>query len=370
MLGIDRVSLAFALVTALGVGAAGAAGCSGGGETAATGGTGGTGGSTSSSSTASSSSSASSSSTGGPGRSWGVPSCPVKTPKVFAVNKLYFGDGNSGEWKKFGFNIDGLTSTGASKDVCQPNAGGMPGTAYPDGDMGIDNSFGKNLLPTILSLYPTWTTDVNNAIAQGVFTALLELSCLPPTGDVKTFTTKLFGATALGKIPKWDGTDKWPVEPELLSNPMDPQSSTILFPASSVKGTAYDSGKDVTVILTVPIQTMSSSTSIKLTLHSARLIMTLSADRTSATSGMIGGVLNTEEFVAEVKKIGALLGLCGQSLFDGLLTQIRQASDIMTDGTQDTSQTCDGISMGLGFDVVEAQMGDVGPSTPMGNACQ
>jgi hypothetical protein len=97
--------------------------------------------------------------------------------------------------------------------------------------------------------------------------------------------------------------------------------------------------------------------------------MTLSADRKSATLGTIGGVLNTEEFVAELKKVGALLDLCNSSLFDSLITQVRQASDIMSDGTQDPTKTCDGISMGLNFEMGQAQLGDVGPVMPMGAAC-
>jgi len=188
-------------------------------------------------------------------------------------------------------------------------------------------------------------------------------------GDAPVMETKLFGGTALGVMPKWDGMDKWPVTPELLSNPMDPESSTISFKQSSILGTTWDSGKGVTFIVTVPVTTVNKATSIKLTLHSAQATMTLSADRKSATAGMLGGVLNTEEFVAEVKKVGYLLGYCGNPLFDGLITSIRQASDIMTDGTQDPNKTCDGISMGLGFEMAEALLGPVGMPMPMGMAC-
>src|SRR5262249_1114457 len=154
-----------------------------------------------------------------------------------------------------------------------------------------------------------------------------------------SFETKLFGTTALGMNPKFDGTDKWPIAPELLSDPMDPESSTVLFEHSSVKNDVFDSGKDVIVILAVPIQTQTNTLSIKLTLHSARVTMNLSADRKSAVGGMIGGVLNTEEFVAEIEKVRALVGKCGDAGFDAIETQLRQASDIMTDGTQDPTKT-------------------------------
>lgn len=357
MLGNYRIQYALAFMTAVAVGCADSANTedSGGKD-----GSGGQGGSTSSSSVASG--------TGGAGGSGGGPTC-MGEGTVLAATELFFGEGNSGEWKTVGINIDGLVSTAASKDLCKPNADAPTSTPYPDGDQGIDNSFGKNLLPLVLSLYPTWVSDINNNIAKGFFTALLKMYCLPPTDDVPVFTTKLFGGTTLGAVPKFDGTDKWPVAPELLSNPMDPESSSLIFDKSSVTGTMFDSGKDKTFILTVPIKTQSNSTSIKLTLYAAQVTMTLAEDRKSAKSGMISGVLNTEEFVAEVKKIGALLGLCEGQVFTNLITKVRQASDIMTDGSQDPNKTCDGISMGLGFEMKEVQLGEVGPVSPVGASC-
>jgi hypothetical protein len=366
MLGSDRVRFAIALVTTV---TAVAVGC-GGNETVSTtstsggdGGSGGGSGTTASSSVTSTSAEASSSSTGGL-------TCMSGQGTALAATKLVFGEGNSGQWKKVGFNLDGQTTTASATDVCKPNSGAMTNAPYPDGDQGIDNSFGKNLLPLIISLYPNWVTDINNGISSGFFTVLLKLSCLPPTGDVPAFTTKLFGGTALGSMPKFDGTDLWPVSPELLTNTMDPESSAVLFNNSSVTGTMFDAGKDETFILTVPIKTDTASTSIKLTLYAAKTTMTLGADRKSATNGRIGGVLNTEEFVAEMKKVGALLGLCDSALFDGLITQVRQSSDIMADGTQDPTKICDGISMGLGFEMKEVLIGGVGPKAPEGASCQ
>jgi hypothetical protein len=360
MLGNVRIYGALALATAGAV----AASCGGGGETTGSGGSGGQ----ASTSTASSASS-NASSTASSGGSGGGMMCPPTDGTAFAITKINFGDGNSGQWKKLGFNLDGLVSTGNSTDVCMPNDGGSAGTAYPDGDNGIDNSFGKNLLPTIIGVYPTWPADVNTSIQDGDFNTLLKLYCLPPKGDTSNMTTKLFGGAPLGMTPKFDGTDMWPVAPELLSDPMDPESSTIVFSKSSVTGSLYDSGKDQTFILTVPVKSSQRSGFIKLTLHAAHVTMKLSADRKSATGGVIGGVLNTDEFVAEVKKILWVFGYCDPSVSDAIITQVKQASDIMTNGTQNPNKTCDGISMGLGFEMQEVQIGDVGMPATMGMTC-
>ncbi|MBK8252222.1 MAG: hypothetical protein IPK82_06085 [Polyangiaceae bacterium] len=363
MLGSYRSQVALAIA----LGALFTVGCDGD-TTQTTSGTGGQGGETTSTSTTGGSggTTTSTSSTGGTG---GGLTCENNEGVVLAVTSLSFGEGDSGQWKSVGYNLDGLETTAVSKDVCQPNSGAATSTPYPDGDMGIDNSFGKNLVPLILSLYPTWVDDVNNGIQKGIFTSLLKLDCVPPTGDVPSFTSRLYGATDLGTAPKFDGTDQWPVAPELLSDPNDPFSSTVIFAGSSIKDNLYDSGPNQTYILTVPLKTQTQTTSIKLTLYAARTTMTLAEDRKSATSGTIGGVVNTEDVVAEVKKIGALLDLCDTAILDSMLSQVRQASDIMADGTQDPNQTCDGISIGLKFEMKEAQIGSVGPASPVGDSC-
>ena len=213
---------------------------------------------------------------------------------------------------------------------------------------------------------------------NGIFSVLLKMYCLPPTGDVDGMTTKLFGGTALGisadgggtqMAPKWDGTDQWPVEPNLLSNPNDPESSSIIMPGTSVHGQTYDTGKNQTFVLTLPLNLNGQSSSLKLTMYAAEATMTFATGRTSATGGILGGVLNTEEFVAEIAKVADLLGYCSNSIYPTLITKIRQASDIMADGTQDPTKVCNGISVGLGFQMKEVLRGPVGPAAVNGAAC-
>ena len=83
---------------------------------------------------------------------------------------------------------------------------------------------------------------------------------------------------------------------------------------------------------------------------------------------MIGGVIDTELLVGELAKIAGSFdaSLCPPSAtFESISQQIRQASDILIDGTQDPNKTCNAISIGLGFDAQEAGWGsayDVAPS--------
>jgi hypothetical protein len=169
--------------------------------------------------------------------------------------------------------------------------------------------------------------------------------------------------------PKFDGTDVWPVAPELLSNVNDPESSTISFGTSSVIGTTFDSGPNQTLALRLPMSVNGTTTWLNLKLYAARVTMTLSADRTTATGGMLGGVLNTEALVTELGKVGALIDMCTSPSFANLITTVRQASDIMADGTQDPAKACDGISIGFTFQMNQVQRGNVGPATPSGPSC-
>ena len=75
------------------------------------------------------------------------------------------------------------------------------------------------------------------------------------------------------------------------------------------------------------------------------------------------GVLDTDEFIKEIKK--AIYAI--NPLFCGLTGQVepqmRQASDILVDGTQSAAKTCNGISIGFGFTMKQMQLGGVGPKT-------
>ncbi|MFO0760831.1 MAG: hypothetical protein U0359_30420 [Byssovorax sp.] len=164
----------------------------------------------------------------GTGGSGGSPpaECSPHSGTVFAINHIFFGDTNpdgspnkSNGWKQYGFDIDGKTSTAASVDVCQPNSGGAKSNAYPDGDNGIDNSFGHNILPMLLQFAATFPQQANQNIADGDFTVILHLTDLGAGADQTPILGRMYGSTPLGAPAKFDGTDCWPVAPETLANP-------------------------------------------------------------------------------------------------------------------------------------------------------
>lgn len=89
----------------------------------------------------------------------GAPAPDGAGSTVLAIKKLYLGDTNRdgtankvNGWKQYGYDIDGLASTATSTDLCKPRNNTSPKNVYPDGDKGIDNSFGKNILTIILGI--------------------------------------------------------------------------------------------------------------------------------------------------------------------------------------------------------------------------
>jgi hypothetical protein len=281
---------------------------------------------------------------------------------VLAINKLDFGDVGmkTDNSQKLGFDIDGLVSTAGSTDLCQPANGGDKTIVYPDGTNGIDNAFGKNILPLLLNIAPGFSDSITTNITDGAFTIMLDFVGLTAAADQPSVVTRLYGGTDLGAPPAFDGKDCWPVTPELLTNVADIKSSTVIFDKSSIVGNKWSSGVAQTLKLTVP----AGGATITLTIHKAQVTLNLSADHKTATGGLIGGVLDTDEFVTEVKKAIFAInpGYC--ALVGAVEKQIRQDSDILKDGSQDKTKSCDGISIGFGFTMNEVQLGGVGPKAP------
>ena len=231
---------------------------------------------------------------------------------------------------------------------------------YPDGSNGIDNSFGANVLPLLLSLAPGFSDSVTANITDGSFTIMLDFVGIGAGADQPSLVTRLYGGGALGMPPAFDGKDCWPVTPELLKDPADIKSSTVSFDKSSIVGNKWSSGVAGTIQLTVP----AGPGTITLNIHKAQVVLDLSADHLSATGGLIGGVLDTDEFVTEVKKAVYGINPVYCAAISTVETKIRQASDIINDGSQDKTKTCNGISIGFGFTMKQVQLGGVGPKTP------
>lgn len=289
---------------------------------------------------------------------------------MLAVSKLYLGDTDFNDapdkangWKQFGRNIDGKISTAASLDLCQPLANANKASVYPDGNSGIDNAFSKNILPIFLGLVPNVSDSVNQSIANGSFTIEVDLVNLAPAADQGPFTARLYTGTQLGSAPKFDGTDCWPVAPEGLTNAQDITSAKVGFSTAQLTSNAFASGPTAAAF---PVTITVQGFPLSLNLHDVQVTADLNAMHDDTVDGQISGILDVTELSDTVRQLAGSFdaSLCNGATIDSILTQIRQASDILLDGTQDPQKSCEGISIGLGFKAHVVTFGAVGPASP------
>jgi hypothetical protein len=308
--------------------------------------------------------------TGGSGGSGG---CNAVDGLVLAMNEIFLGDVDyahqtvADAWQLFGVDVDGDATVADFSGHCLPNNGADPATVFPDGNFGVDNAFGKIVMPLLNALIPGVANQANLAITQGQFTLTLALEGL--TGATQDpLTTRYYGLAPLGGAPLWDGSDCWQVLQEDLTDPTDIESAVVSFAESSVLDDAWESGPPTTLV--VPLNILGFKAPV--TIYQARMSMQLSQGHGSSGLGKISGVVDTEEFVAVVRDVaGTILPEnCTSAVVLDLLDDIRRASDILVDGNQDPGSVCNAISVGLGYTMRRAGLGGIAdPATPQNDPC-
>lgn len=279
----------------------------------------------------------------------GKPNAPATTStdeKTFAVYSLSLGEADRNgvaskdAWKDYGYDLDGLTSSKDSKDVCTRQAGASASN-QEDGNQGIDNAFGKVIIPFLAPFAAAPSKTLTDSIHSGSFTILLKIKGL--TDDPKQTNTGLSGTLLVGanygqgKTPTFTPSDDWPYR-------KDPQIA--IDDAYINNGTFVNGTSGATVALSLYIQ----GVSLDLSIHKAIITFDHSAPD-DATNGTIAGVIATEELVSGIEKVAGRIStqLCGGSTLDSIKSTIRQASDILQDGTNKAGVPCDAISIGIGF---------------------
>jgi hypothetical protein len=274
----------------------------------------------------------------------------------FAFRHYYLGDtdrmGNSSAtaWMAFGMNLDGLTTTAASTNVCTLQPGASTQTQV-DGDGGIDNSWGANIMPIFETLDATFSQQYNSAVAAGTFTNLLDLVGLQAdagqSGAVPGFG---FEGASFPGTPTWTTADNWPVYPDWLVDGGLANGSKIAFPGGTIASGAWSSGAagDFPILLSFGLQ------AAEIVMHHASVAF-VHATPTTTSGGVVGGVLNTQEMLSALQALaswGEMSLACG-SAWQSIAQQIQQTQDIMLDGTNAPGEACDAISIGIGFDGVQ-----------------
>jgi hypothetical protein len=302
------------------------------------------------------------------------------------------GTPSPGAWANYGRNIDGKLTSAASTDVCTL-ASGAPTSIQIDGAGGIDNSFGENILPIVITTAGSdASTKINQSIQGGSFTIMEYVVGFDNTSGSTASSTGLTGVLLAGGdyateheggAPTWDMNTHWPIRPELLNgctngvcpSGTDPiTASKIQFPMAYQAGGTFVSGSPATIDISLSI----GGQSLDVNVHSAIVTFQPGTTAGQVTNGTIAGTIVTTELISSLQSVAGHIStsLCSGSAFNSISQQITQASDIIINGdsvTNTSGTACNGISIGLGFDAREIALpvsADIaGPTVAAPNPC-
>jgi hypothetical protein len=247
--------------------------------------------------------------------------------------------------------------------------GGSPEVSVPDGDDGIDNAFGANIMPVLLDLEHVGSKPIEGGLAAGDFTLLFAIDGLGPDHDYNPLPARFYRGAKLDHAPLFDGTDAWPVTRDSLSDPSDLRSSIAPFAQSFVVDDTW-----VSALGHLTINLPFFGQRLTLPIEHAVATMRLSADRRSATQGTISGVIRPEALTSQAARIAGALSkdYCTGMVPEQIALGVQKTADIMLDGSSGIdSEVCTAISIGLGFEAKRVTLGgvksDPAPPDPCSN---
>ena len=172
-----------------------------------------------------------------------APPPPSLGGRSFVAQNVFLGDtdldggADPNAWAQFGTDIDGIDTTDAeSSGVCTPVEGASPAVAI-DGAGGIDNSFGKNVLPVFATLGASgFSTSLNDSIATGGPSLMVNLQGLTddPTQSATGLDAQLLSVVHPSRVPIWTPTDLWTAYVSGLVDGTIPGGAKSRFPTSAI----------------------------------------------------------------------------------------------------------------------------------------
>jgi hypothetical protein len=251
-----------------------------------------------------------------------------------------------------------------------------------DGPGGIDNSFGENIVPLLAAVAANPSATADTAIAQGNYTLMFDTTGLATTaGQTATGIAGIVfpgvpfaqGPNAPGSLPTWTKADNWPIDPAYVTSSY---SGTTLIPpvigretfvGAYVVNGEFVSGNPTSLTLTLPL---AGAILVLPLLHAT--VTFVNAGSATVSGGIISGVVDAAVLVNNIQAIVGNISpsFCSGSTFAQVAKAIRQAADIMTDGTNMAGTPCNAISVGIGFDADEiGQPQVVGTPAKTTNPC-
>lgn len=275
----------------------------------------------------------------------------------WVAKRIYFGTLNHDgaatpeAWREWGYDLDGrCTNTADLGGPSTCKAVSDPGVLL-DGDLCRDNNFGARFLGLLVAgTKSSFEADTVTSLLGGSATWALKLEDVGDGDDDPYVPGAFYVTTSTDTPPKFDGTDLR----DVLSDSVvggDLGQPVTRFEKGYLRGGTWVSGELGPATLRIPFGGKGSAP-----LGFSAMVMTtrLSADRTKATGGVLAGVMSVPAFEAFLSPIAADAKICpGDPLYKSIVGAIARYPDLSlgAPSLQDPTKTCDGVSMGLGFEL-------------------
>ena len=286
---------------------------------------------------------------------------------IFAIKDVVL-DQRDNRWRAIGYDLDGLCSDEPDPVVeCLPPA--VSGPPEIDGERGIDNTFGHNLVPILLAARSDFQTRATSGQNQGLGALLLIVrgwngerddprvegilsqtvfgsaeAVAEPIDEIDVSDGMLRINGELRPIPRWDGDDHFWVRSDgfLEGDISQPRLRD---------DNAYVA--DGTIVLRLPdrfpLVLGGDQTGVEFVLSDVVFTAELSADGRRIESAVLAGRWAIFDILAAIE----LAAICpGSSDYFTLMRLLDLAADIRgVPGTGGPRATCNAISLGLLFEV-------------------
>lgn len=275
--------------------------------------------------------------------------------RYYLNTELRTGAVSSDAWQTFGYDID-HTCTGKKQSeentgTCLRAAGADPDVLV-DGEDCRDNNFGQWIIPKIQITNPSFEDTSNSGLAKGSSTWIFRIDDVDDGPNDPYAPGGLYRAADTGSAgwsPKYDGTDVRKIESDTVFGG-DITRPTVQFVDGYVSNGVWVSGEPNGYVVSMPVGTVQTN----LTIIGATFDFTLSDDHKTATNGTVAGAIPFASFDDLLRPIAEHAGFCpGSDLYTQFTKTVSLFPDISVDspGSPILTKPCDGISLGLGFDL-------------------
>jgi hypothetical protein len=322
---------------------------------------------------------------------------------IVAMNHIDFGeplknvadagpDGASADlpWRRHGFDLDHKCTVSSSTNSCiipdwahGPNWGPGDSTDFTGGR---DNSLGRIIEQTSVRVPDFGTPRYNQQIERGAVSLLFKVDGYNGQKDDDQITVTLYTPAPLNAfspstpiIPKWDGTDNWPIASSSLNNNDINDPKFIDKNGYVANGVLVAGIKQADLRLSIGI---ASNVVVELLLRFSNAFFVGELDKNAQglwtlQAGEIGGIWNVNDLLHQLDQFPDPV-LNVQTLKEPICTNsgsyitfrrlICSQVDISASGTAPTN-LCDALSVGIGFTGIQAKVGSIYELQPLKDRC-